>query len=368
MHHSMKMLLAAFAALPFVTSRATAGTIDGKPIVETTNLSNGHVLDWVMQDEVAPPSDKPDLLKGLFTPLNGPKGAVPYLRQSTPSNGVEKKSPSQGTAKRATIPDGHKYALTGQSVANLGGGATFSLYDPYLESTSDMSLIQTAISSNFVQNSYFGKIQQTVEAGWQKYPLLNPPTAHFFCFYTATGYHSVGDYQGGYNREVAGWTQVDTDIYPGHEFRPFSVDGGAQNDINLEYHLTDGKWWLSVGGRDIGYYPASLFTQNVTSSTSLATGADKITFYGEMYSDKSQTTSDMGSGEFPSAGKNKAAYIRNMVYTSANDGTTYNYEANLQDIITDPYSYNLEAHYNAGAPWNSYMLVGGPGYGGNIGS
>lgn len=364
----MSILLAAFAAFPYATSRATPGTIHGKPIVETTTLSNGHVIDWVMQDEVAPSSDKPDLLQGLFTPLNGPKGAVPYLRQSTPSNGAEKKLPAQETAKRAAIPDGHKYALTGQSVANLGGGATFSLYDPYLESASDMSLIQTAISSNSVQNSYFGSITQTIEAGWQKYPLLSPPTAHFFCFYTASGYQSVGDHNGGYNGEVAGWQQVDRDIYPGHEFRPFSVDGGAQNDINLAYHLTDGKWWLSVGGRDIGYYPASLFAQNVTSSTSLAGGADKITFYGEIYSAKPQTTSDMGSGEFPSAGTNRAAYIRNMVYVGADDGVTYNYAANLQDIVTDPDSYKVEAHYNAGAPWDSYLLVGGPGYGGKVGS
>ncbi len=367
----MKLLLAALAALPHVTCRATeAAARHGMAVVETTTLPNGHIIDWVLQDEVAPPSEGGDVLDSLVAPLHGPKGTVPYLRNQPSPGAVDKQPPAHGTdgKRRADIPLGHKYALAGQSVSNLGCGARFSLYDPYLERTDDFSLIQTAVSNTNVQNTHWGPIVQTVEAGWQKYPAYStPPGVHFFTFFNANGYKGIGDNAAGYNTDVKGWVQVDSTVYPGYQFRPLSVDGGEQHDIDLQYRLIDQKWWLSVGGRYIGYYPAWLFAQNITTGASLATAADKITFYGEVYSSNTQTTTDMGSGEFPSAGPNKSAYIRNMVYASPSN-VVYNFDANLANIVTDPNDYNLETHYNSGAPWDSYILLGGPGAGGNVGS
>lgn len=86
--------------------------------------------------------------------------------------------------------------------------------------------------------------------------LLNPPTGSLFLLLHRQRIPVGGRPQRrAQQRDPPAGSRSTRDIYPGHEFRPFSVDGGAQNDMNLAYHLTDGKWWLSVGGHHIGYLP-----------------------------------------------------------------------------------------------------------------
>ncbi|OAA69785.1 putative Glucoamylase [Cordyceps fumosorosea ARSEF 2679] len=365
MHYS-KLLLAAAGALPIVSGRAIVH--HSKTIVDTTVLPNGQIIDWVLSDEVAPPTGVEDTLDKVITPLNGPKGAVPYLRPSTNINSKVKELPRQDSGLSKRVTKGHKYAFTQQTVNNKGGGASFSLYDPYLENDTDFSLIQTAVSNTQVRNTYYGSIVQTLEAGWQKYPAYNPSPVHFFTFFNTNGYHAFGHNISGYNTDYAGWVQVDSNVYPGYSKWTHSVDGGQQYDIDLQYRLVDDKWWLAVNGRNIGYYPTWMFNQNVTTGSSLATTSNEISFYGEIYSDNDKTTSDMGSGEFPSAGYGKSAYMRNIVYADTQNSVR-NYSANSNDnIITDPGVYNLETHFETGGNWGSYMYLGGPGYGKNVGS
>jgi hypothetical protein len=47
-----------------------------------------------------------------------------------------------------------------------------------------------------------------------------------FVFCTVNNYTSRGNNIGGWNREVAGWVQYDSQIYPGVTFAPLSVIGG----------------------------------------------------------------------------------------------------------------------------------------------
>lgn len=365
MHYSFASILA--AALLTTASPLSVNTRHGLPIVETTTLANGHVIDWVRPDATAQPPRANGELPSIATPLNGPEGAVPYLRAGPNPKPKKSPPPKAGLDKRQSIPSGHKYAFTQQTVNNIGGGATFSLYDPYLESKNDFSLIQTAVAHDGVENAKYGSVTQTLEAGWQKYPAFSPSAVHMFTFYNTNGYNAVGDNQGGYNTDQKGWVQVDKNIYPGYAFRPLSVDGGAQHDVALEYQLYQGNWWLTVNGTYIGYYPASLFSASPNSGSTLATVSNEISFYGEMYSDNSKTTSDMGSGEFPSAGQTKSAYMRNIVWLDSNNqNNNYNAPAS-NNIVTDPNSYQLQTHFNSGGSWGSYMLLGGPGYGGKVG-
>jgi hypothetical protein len=63
--------------------------------------------------------------------------------------------------------------------------------------------------------------------------------------------------------------------------------------------------------RWIGYYSTSL-----SGSDGLANGSDQIAYYGQiLQTEEALTTTDMGTGEFASAGQGNAAYIHNMSVT-----------------------------------------------------
>jgi hypothetical protein len=101
---------------------------------------------------------------------------------------------------------------------------------------------------------------------------VSPP--HLFTFFTTDGYQSTANNKGGWNRDVAGWVQVDTQIFPGTTFAPLSTRGGAQYDVKIQW-LLDGanNWWLFVLDRWIGYYPGTLFSAGTDAGRSLQSGA-----------------------------------------------------------------------------------------------
>jgi hypothetical protein len=145
------------------------------------------------------------------------------------------------------------------------------------------------------------------------------------------------------------------------------VIGGAQHEISIEYLLYESNWWLGINGKWIGYYPASLFSAGATSGTvSLETASDNILYYGEIYqSEGPLTTTDMGSGEFGTAGSGKAAYIHNMEYTDPTSTAQY-YTAGFG--ASDTSRYNFVSYPTSGTSWGSYVYLGGPGAGGVVGA
>lgn len=246
---------------------------------------------------------------------------------------------------------------------NHGGGAKINMYDSYVQSNGDFSLLQMAAIRGDVPN---GKGMQTVEAGWIHYPQLKSDP-FLFTYYTTVGYTDSGDNIGGYNTDQKGWVQYDSAIYPGIRLTPVSTVNGAQYEFRLQYRLFQGNWWLYVIDRYIGYYPASLFSSGTNFASSLASQSSYITFFGETYNSGGfVTTTDMGSGHFPQAGFGKAAYIRNMQYLDTNDQLR-DYNAPYGLVISDPNRYTLVNRFNSGTSWGSYMFVGGPGAGGVIG-
>ena len=189
---------------------------------------------------------------------------------------------------------------------------------------------------------------------------------HLFTFYTTNGYSANGNNIGGWNREVTGWVQVDTQIFPGTVFSPLSTAGGTQYDLQIQYLLYQGNWWLWVKDRWIGYYPASLFGAGTNAALSLQTQSSQLTFYGEVYDSHPQfTTTDMGSGKFPNAGFGQAAFIRNIDYTTT--GNVQQIFTGGVNIVTDTSRYQLETHLSSGGSWGSYVYLGGPGAGGVVG-
>ncbi|KAF1964314.1 DUF239-domain-containing protein [Bimuria novae-zelandiae CBS 107.79] len=264
----------------------------------------------------------------------------------------------------------HWYASSSQNVVNHGGSAIYSLYKAYTESSADFSLLQSAVIKYNVKNPLYNDpnrvCMQTVEAGWINYP--NQVSApHLFVYYTTNGYATSANNQGGWNRDVTGWVQVDSTIYPGVSFTPMSTIGGAQYDMKIQWLLYEGNWWLFVLDRWIGYYPAPLFGANTDAANSLQQGADAINYYGEIYDSHAQLTkTDMGSGHFPDQGWGKSAYIRNMVYTDAS-GNDQRYDGSRGVVVSDTNRYQMKARFQNTNDWGSYMYLGGPGAGRLVG-
>ncbi|KAI0450076.1 hypothetical protein F5B21DRAFT_447312 [Xylaria acuta] len=389
----LSILKAAALAVAFQTTSATpiGARSGGLEVVATTTTADGQVIDWVLPESqiggnlASPPSAPPSkrsiqsnqaavraLLANNPGP-QGPNGTVPIPRSSgikAPKR-LPTKSDDGSMARINAAADGyagqHWYASSGQNVVNHGGKGTFSLFKAFVQNGADFSLLQTAVIRGNAAHAGTGAVTQTVEAGWINYPnqVADP---HLFSYFTTNGYSADGDNVGGWNRDHAGWVQVDSALYPGISFSPISTDGGAQYELEIGYYLTGGNWWLWCLDRYIGYYPASLFSQGVNAADTLADHSDIIDFYGEIYnSETTLTTTDMGSGEFPNTGFGKSAYIHNIAYIST-DNNYLDYNGQNQLVVSDTGRYNIAPTWSSGTNWGSYFYLGGPGAGGQIGA
>lgn len=381
----MRLSLPSVAAVALAAPAVFASYVHDNKVetVKTTVLENGQVIDWIQRDSqgnvAIPPSASagqyhPAVSQALsaFTSENaGPPGTVPILR-STGKKLAMKVPPSVGMKPKSRIEQRgyagqHWYASTAQSGSNHGTSATISMFNAYVQSYDDFSLLQTAVERNGVPG-VGGSRLETVEAGWINYPdqRTNP---HLFTFFTANGHQAYGDNVCSWNTDYKGWVQYDNSYYPGMELTPYSVAGGDQHEFALTVRLTGGNWWIGINGKWIGYYPANMFTRNGNSaSQTLESGSDQINWYGEIYQSQDDlTTTDMGSGHFANEGYGKAAYIRSIAVLNTSD-QNQNYDGSQGQSVSDTNRYTLDPHYNSGdANWGSYFFLGGPGAGGVIG-
>jgi hypothetical protein len=380
-------------------------------IVKTTTTPRGQTIDWIPMEsqhpkgEIASPPpanflppwqkephpDRPELIvvgelerEGVE---RGPKGTVPILRKKLQGLGYTKSLKNylsksrghrimrlRGMGLAAPEEDGkHRYASSGQSITCFGGEGQLSCFDPYTESSDDFSLIQIGLSKEVKFQLPFMNVDflQTVEAGWQEYQdLTGDWVPHLFTFYTTNGYSEEGNNKGGYNTDVDGWVQYDETIFPGMTFTPYSTRGGDQRKITIKYQLYQGNWWFACQGRWVGYYPGSLFGYQIPGlfggGSALGDHADHLGFWGEIFDSEDvsgRTSSDMGSGYFPDKGWTWSAYMHNLLVQTDIYGSMANYDGSANLYAGDPDMYDIEAHFNGGTGWGSYLYLGGPGAG-----
>jgi hypothetical protein len=363
-------------------------------IVATTRTERGQVIDWVPRDSQSPglkvatpprPDDAPLwTAKGeRLAPFElaqqpkarGPAGTVPILRRDAfverivPPPTVEDFLSKYGLlAAGGFEPPGggpdHVYAWTEKTVGNIGGQGSFNVWDSYVHATNEINAVGGEFNlAQVAVKGHAAGVLQTVEAGWQNYPNRSGDGfPHFFTFFNTNGYTAFGNDVGGYDRDVTGWVQHSTTVFPG-ALLDFSAYMGDQVTIYVRVQLDDGKWWIRLNDEWVGYYPADLF-----GSPGLRDHGDGIAFYGEIVNQPDggfpYTPTDMGSGEFASQGFGKAAYVRNIWYFDT-AGTSHQYDPNPGDVwATDPTCYSIEGHFLAADPphWQSHFYYGGPGY------
>ncbi|CAL4990999.1 unnamed protein product [Urochloa decumbens] len=246
---------------------------------------------------------------------------------------------------KKTPEDLHKFHL--EASANSGHQISMNLWKPMTESTNDFSLTQLWI----VAGSYSNNDLNTIETGWQVYPYLYGDTnPRLFIYWTRDAYRTTGCY----NLGCSGFVQTNNQIAMGGTLAPQSTYGGTQYEITFLVWKDPNthNWWMQLGGTDVGYWPSSIFTH-------LANSASYIQWGGEVApSENGQTSTQMGSGHFPSEGFGKASYIRNI--QTVDSSNTLSSANGLSLINPTPNCYNVQTGTSS-SNWGTYMFYGGPG-------
>jgi Neprosin len=248
----------------------------------------------------------------------------------------------------STTQDPHKYAFATQPVKNFGGSSWLSLWSP---------IVKPGIGQFFSLSQQWyaggdGNKYQTVEGGWQTYPAkYHTPKSVLFIYWTPDNYRT-----GCHNLECAGFVQTNNDWPLGGAWPTYSAKGGPQYEIQMQWKLTGGKWWLYLRGAGsfeaVGYYPASIY-----KGGQLSRWATEITYGGETLA--TTLWPPMGSGAFASKGAGQAAYQRRIYYI---DGPASSRWGKLAANQPSPKCYTLKLTPSSpGASWGTYFYFGGPG-------
>lgn len=359
-------------------------------VVKSTTTRSGQVIDWIERSSQGPIAEppprfalpkadakRPTAMSRFELEIETPhasEGLVPVLRRDPagmPAGRTLRQILSKGgspllrdTRGIAPLPpeigSPHDYAFTSQSVTAYGCETYISANEPFVWYHDEFSLAQLGLSHGTPAGL------QTVEVGWQSYKdLYQDLQPHLFVFYTTNGYSKSGNNLGGYNRDVNGWVQYSSTIFPGTVSSPRSVVGGAQFEMHLKVQLWQGNYWVAVNGNWIGYYPASLFRTD-----GLASSANNVAFFGEIVDSSEHvgaTATWMGSGYWAEAGWEFAAYQRSLAYQSDASGTMQPYNPGSV-WVTDTKEYTVDVHANSGSNWGSYFWFGGPGTGAPLGA
>jgi hypothetical protein len=168
---------------------------------------------------------------------------------------------------------------------------------------------------------------------------------------------NLGDNKGGWDGIFKGFVRTSTQYAPGQLILNWSTVGGPQYEYHYEIQLRDGKWWVGWLGTWLGYYPASLFTE-------MSSQACEVNWYAEVYDPFATPTmwtwTDMGSGQFASAGWGNAAYFRNPMVLDL--GGAFQWPTTIADPnVINNACYTRSALFAGMWPWNRFFFVGGPG-------
>ncbi|KAI3863889.1 hypothetical protein MKW98_031481 [Papaver atlanticum] len=244
----------------------------------------------------------------------------------------------------------HEYATIDVEGNFLGAQAKINLWQPVTEIYGEMSISQIWVTAGPDDNI------NTIEAGWQVYRKLHGDDyTRFFIFWTNDGYKSSGCY----DLVCNGFVQISSTIALGCNFTEVSTFNGSQKDATFSIYKdqSSGHWWVQLQGISVGYYPSFLFKE-------LSKRATQVSWGGEITNWKSKgrhTTTQMGSGHFPSEGGWKTSSYFNWVQV-VNKNYTAEDPKNVVIQVTNPYCYDLkidDKHYDT----NGYgFYYGGPGY------
>ncbi|KAI3868368.1 hypothetical protein MKX03_029867 [Papaver bracteatum] len=252
--------------------------------------------------------------------------------------------------KHYDVTDGHEYAYVRVNGNFLGAQAKINLWKPVTEILEEISVSQIWIAAGENNN------KNTIEAGWEvDVDLYGDAHTRFFIFWTTDGYQDTGCY----NLMCEGFVHTSSDIALGCAFSEVSTFNGSLKDASFNIHKDQntGNWWVQLQGIAVGYYPSSLFTE-------LSKMATRVSWGGEITNLESRgqhTSTQMGSGHFPSEGGLKTSSYFNWIQVVDENNMTKDPE-NVEIIVTKPACYDLKIDNNHHDTNGFAFYYGGPGY------
>jgi Neprosin len=263
---------------------------------------------------------------------------------------------SKGAATQAVDPgygEPHRHAYGYQYVTNYGGNSWLNLWNP----SGDFSLSQQW----YVGGS--GSGTQTVEGGWVHYPAAFGSNSVLFIFYTPNDYTS-----GCWNLECSGFVQTNNSWALGAGFNNYSSYDGGQYGFTEQWKYYDGNWWLFLQGSGsltaVGYYPGSLYGSGPMSQKAALMEAGGEVCNGLSGGDNCTNPNwpQMGSGNWASAGWQKAAYQNTIFYIPQDVSGGSGVWTSLTGVTESAKCYSIAVTpASSGGSWGSYFYFGGPG-------
>ncbi|XP_026457859.1 uncharacterized protein LOC113358481 [Papaver somniferum] len=285
-----------------------------------------------------------------------PEGTIPIRRKGKNYNPIilhkhdhPKLSPYR-TLNASDLLKSHEYAIIEVNGNFLGAHAKINIWKPVMETSTEISVSQIWVTAGDVE------VKNTIEAGWiVNQHIYGDDQPRFFIYWTKDGYETTGCY----DLLCDGFVQTSSDFCLGGSFTEVSTFNGIQKDVTFSIHKDQigGQWWVQVQGNPIGYYPSSLFTKLSMTSTT-------IHFGGEISNHKSKgrhTSTQMGSGHFPSEGRLKTSSYFNWVQVVDENNVTKDPE-NVKTMVTNQDCYGLEIDNNHHDTNGYGFYYGGPGY------
>ncbi|KAF8031564.1 hypothetical protein BT93_D0703 [Corymbia citriodora subsp. variegata] len=282
-----------------------------------------------------------------------PDGTIPILRprNHTKHHAVpltpHVKRPNSG-GKSIIPPRGHEYAEVSLIGGNYKGArAKINLWNPIVMYP-EASFSQTWVTAGSI-------VLNSVEARWMVDKFLG--TGNYlvsFIYWTSDGYQNTGCY----NLQCPGFMQTNKRFALGTQLSPVSTYGGKQYEISINITKDDftGGWWLHFGNTEIGCWPKEIFT-------SLKGPANQISWGGEILNLKRNgihTSTQMGSGHFPSEDFRKAAFFCNLKFVD--DKSTERDLENLETYVTRSECYDLKLGTDRSSSYGVHSYYGAKGF------
>ncbi|KAI3862095.1 hypothetical protein MKX03_007318 [Papaver bracteatum] len=281
-----------------------------------------------------------------------PEGTVPIRRKGKYYNPTflrkhyyPRLSPTSRSNNIINNNTTREYAIIGARGNFLGAQEEINLWKPFTE-TNGMSTSQIWVASGEYKDL------NTIEFGWHvSQEIYGDDQPRLFTHWT-----------GCFNLLCDGFVHTSSYVSLGCNFTEVSTFKGDQKDarFSIRKDKSTGNWWVQVQDFAVGYYPSALFTELSKTTTSVQWGGGG----GEVINDNSKgrhTSTQMGSGHFPSEGGLKTSSYFNWVQVF-DENYIVKVPENVAKEVTNPNCYDLKIdddHYNT----NGYgFYYGGLGY------
>ncbi|XP_056863322.1 uncharacterized protein LOC108832323 isoform X1 [Raphanus sativus] len=253
--------------------------------------------------------------------------------------------------KDITQVNGHEYAITYVNGGLFGGAkAQINVWKPRVQEVGESSF-----SEIWIVGGKFDAGLNSIQAGSHVHPgLYGDDNPRFFIYWTRDNYQNTGCY----NLRCPGFVQINKRLTPGYLLTPISTYNGPQYKFTIKIWKDPktGNWWLQLNDQElIGYWPKEIFT------TLANEGASVIEWGGEVVNNKKDgqhTTTEMGSGHFPSEGFGKASSFEFIKIIDMNGGIRD--PVAVKTSVSRPTCYDIKTGYD-NKQHQFFFYYGGPG-------